>query len=236
MMGDLNLYTSSETAYQNLVSTPNTRARLNDPINRPGSWNTSAAFADVATQSPRLASLPDGGASGGLDSRFDFILVSDPILNGSKGIRYIPGSYTSFGNDGQHYNRALTDLPANTSVSAVMVQNLYNLSDHLPVVASFAFTPPHTLPNTVAGINSIDQEITVQNPFSNAVHLNLSPAIGGQRLVYQLVSIQGTTIQQGVLYPGTSTIEMTRDLATGLYFLQLKNELGESAIFKMTRL
>lgn len=37
MLGDFNLYTSAETAYQNLTNPANANARLNDPANRPGS-------------------------------------------------------------------------------------------------------------------------------------------------------------------------------------------------------
>ncbi len=143
MLGDFNLYTSNEVAYQNLTAPANNNARLNDPLNRPGSWDNNSNFTDIHTQSPRLAMLSDGGASGGLDSRFDFILVSDAILNGSKGLNYILGTYTAFGNDGKHYGVAITDMPSNTAVSPVIAQALYECSDHLPVFADLAFTPLH---------------------------------------------------------------------------------------------
>ena len=52
------------------------------------------------------------GASGGLDDRFDFILYSDDVLNGTNGVNYIPNSCKSIGNDGNHFNIAIID-PSN---------------------------------------------------------------------------------------------------------------------------
>ena len=46
--GDLNVYRSSEQAYQLLL---NAGVGLIDPINRPGNWNNNASFADIHTQS-----------------------------------------------------------------------------------------------------------------------------------------------------------------------------------------
>ena len=88
--GDMNVYTSEEPGYQQLLE------ELSDPINRPGSWHNNVDFADVHTQSPRLRQF-GGGVNGGMDDRFDQILLSPALLS-----RYLPGSYTSFGNDGNH--------------------------------------------------------------------------------------------------------------------------------------
>jgi hypothetical protein len=233
LMGDLNIYTSNEAAYQNLINPTNLLARLNDPINRPGNWNASAAFADVATQSLRLAALPDGGASGGLDSRFDFMLVSDPILNGSKGIRYIPGSYSAYGNDGQHYNKALTDLPANSSVAQSMAQRLYDMSDHLPVVASFAFTPLHLIPNSITEVNEGIRSIAAVNPFGSTIQLIRPTEQMGKAIGYRLVSIEGKVIEEGLLLPGEQKITLRAEVAGGLYFLQLHDEAGSTAFLKL---
>jgi hypothetical protein len=236
LMGDLNIYTSNEAAYQNLINPINLLARLNDPINRLGNWNASAAFADVATQSLRSAALPDGGASGGLDSRFDFILVSDPILNGSKGIRYIPGSYSAYGNDGQHYNKALIDLPANSSVAQSMAQRLYDLSDHLPVVASFAFTPLHLMPNSITEVTEVDEgirSIAAVNPFGSTIQLIRPTEQMGKAIGYRLISIEGKVIEEGLLMPGELKITLRAEVAGGLYFLQLRDEAGRTAFLKL---
>jgi len=73
--GDLNLYTSNESAYQELLD-PSNSIVLKDPIDRLGGWHNNASFQDIHTQSTRISNneFNDHGAGGGLDDRFDFIL------------------------------------------------------------------------------------------------------------------------------------------------------------------
>ncbi len=240
MLGDFNLYTSSEAAYQNLTSPANPNARLNDPLNRPGGWDNNSAFADIHTQSPRLAALSDGGASGGLDSRFDFILVSDAVLNGSRGMKYLPGSYKAFGNDGQHYGKALTDAPANTVVSAPIAQALYECSDHLPVLADFLFTPPHLLPATgitsAAGIGTLRDRIAVVNPFQHSLQLFPVNGYRFQRLSYQLLHMDGVLIMEGILFADASGIVLPFDTPPGAYMLWLQDDKGAQGVFRLIHL
>jgi hypothetical protein len=138
LTGDFNMYTSAEPAYQRLTEPGSDR--LEDPLNRPGSWNNNGSFADVHTQSPRTISL-DGGSGGGLDDRFDIILVRPEIMQGTGGLTYIPGSYHVPGNDGMHFNRSILDLPENNSAPDSILQALYAMSDHLPVLLDLEFDP-----------------------------------------------------------------------------------------------
>jgi endonuclease/exonuclease/phosphatase family metal-dependent hydrolase len=130
--GDMNLYTSTEPAFQEFIeSQADNSGRLYDPINSSGNWHDGAAFADVHTQSTREPDNGDGGASGGLDDRFDFLL---PTLNfqGESGWQYVPDSYTNLGNDGNHLNQSI-NAGANTAVPTEIANALYYASDHLPV-------------------------------------------------------------------------------------------------------
>ncbi|MCS7189035.1 MAG: hypothetical protein RMJ66_05340, partial [Bacteroidia bacterium] len=68
-MGDHNLYTDTEEAYQAL------RQVLVDP-GPAGAWSGNSTYAFFHTQSTRLQMLPDEGLGGGLDDRFDFIFFS----------------------------------------------------------------------------------------------------------------------------------------------------------------
>jgi len=130
--GDYNLYSSSEPAWTKLTgSETDNDGRSFDPINRVGSWHNSSSFADVHTQSPRLDNLGDGGSTGGLDDRFDFLLANDDMLDGS-GIAYIPGSYRAFGQDGNHFNKNIIDSPT-IPEGATVADALFRASDHLPV-------------------------------------------------------------------------------------------------------
>lgn len=139
LCGDLNVYSSSEPGFQKLVNSVHVAERFKDPVNALGAWNNSAQYAAVHTQSTRSSNTNSGCFSGGgLDDRFDFILVSDRVLNDPMAdVRYVSGSYKALGNDGMHFNKALTDAPVNNSVPSVVLTALYEMSDHLPVTAAF---------------------------------------------------------------------------------------------------
>ena len=132
--GDLNLYKSSEPAYDAIISLGT--YPLNDPL-QSGYWHNHSEFSSIHTQSTRTAQF-GGGASGGLDDRFDFIFFSDDVANGTNKVSYIPNSCIPFGNDGNHFNIALTDLPENTSIPDSVTEALYFMSDHLPVLCKVA--------------------------------------------------------------------------------------------------
>jgi len=104
--GDMNFYTNAEPAYQALINDGN--YPLNDPLPA-ANWHTNYSYRFYHTQSTRTASF-GGGSTGGMDDRFDFILFSDDVLNGTNGVEYLNGTCEAFGNDGLHYNDALIDL------------------------------------------------------------------------------------------------------------------------------
>lgn len=130
--GDMNIYGDYEAAYNTILNGGS--VNLYDPINAPGLWHANSFFANVHTQSPRTATLPDGGSNGGMDDRFDWIFVSDDVRSGHNYLKYIPNSYLALGNDGNHYNKSILDAPTNTSVPYNVLEALYYMSDHLPVV------------------------------------------------------------------------------------------------------
>jgi PKD repeat protein len=136
--GDLNLYTSAEPAYQALINSG--YYVLNDPLPA-GNWHANYTFRHIHTQSTRTASF-GGGATGGLDDRFDFILFSDDVLSGENGVNYIPNSCIAFGNDGNHFNSALIDLPVNPNIPDSVTNALYYMSDHLPVICDIRVENP----------------------------------------------------------------------------------------------
>jgi PKD repeat protein len=136
--GDLNLYNSSEPAYQALVN--GGYYVLNDPLPA-GNWHSNSNFSHIHTQSTRTTSF-GGGATGGMDDRFDFILFSDDVLTGENGVRYIDNTCIAFGNDGNHFNSALIDLPLNPNIPDSVTYALYYMSDHLPVICDIRVDHP----------------------------------------------------------------------------------------------
>jgi len=133
--GDFNIYSNSastEPAFNMLTgASDNNGGRLFDPIDRIGNWHNNSSFSDVHTQSPRTTSF-GGGANGGMDDRFDWLFVSESILNNQSRMVYIDDSYTAFGNDGNHFNDAINS-GNNFSVSEQIADALHDASDHLPV-------------------------------------------------------------------------------------------------------
>ena len=142
--GDFNLYTSTEPAYNTILNGGN--VLLLDPISSPGNWNNNSSFASIHTQSTRLNSLPDGGSYGGMDDRFDFLFFTNDLLTGANKLTYIANSYKAFGNDGNHYNKSINATPTNSAAPTNVIDALYYMSDHLPIVLK-AYLPANVSVN-----------------------------------------------------------------------------------------
>lgn len=126
--GDMNIYGPNEAAYTKLVGSSATR-RFIDPLGT--SWaRNDTRYAGIYTQCTRKTTIGTcgGGVDGGLDDRFDLILVSQQLAN-----RIVPGSLTPFGNDGVPRLNESIDEPVNQRVSAEMAAALKCASDHLPL-------------------------------------------------------------------------------------------------------
>jgi len=132
--GDFNLYSSDEPAYQLLLS-PNNLLQWQDPINAPGVWsNGNYPFKQILTQSTRSSSIFGDGAGGGMDDRFDFIMATDALMNAISPIHYSPNSYFALGNNGTCYNQSIINCDEDNDVPMYILNALYHMSDHLPVV------------------------------------------------------------------------------------------------------
>jgi hypothetical protein len=133
--GDFNIYDSGEPAYINMTSPDSGLAGVvHDPIDSVGNWHDASHYVAVHTQSTQKVAFA-GGATGGMDDRFDQILISDACDDGEC-ISYIVDSYTAFGNDGALYPSRLNNAinnPTNQAVPETTANALYYASDHLPV-------------------------------------------------------------------------------------------------------
>lgn len=133
--GDFNVYSANENAYQTLL---NYGVTLNDPISQEGEWHNNINYSNYHTQSTRTKYLSDGGSIGGMDDRFDFILISDDLLEGR--LSYEANSYYSVGQDGNHFNLSFNNIN-NSTVPSYVNNALYYMSDHLPVVMNLKYDP-----------------------------------------------------------------------------------------------
>jgi endonuclease/exonuclease/phosphatase family metal-dependent hydrolase len=176
--GDFNFYTSNEEGYQYLIDNSNPIVII-DPIDRPAPdfpdngvnyyenydstyfWNNST-FADVHSQSTRTSNsglIDDSGATGGLDDRFDFIMMSENF-NTSSELYYIQDSYQTIGNNGNCYNSYINNVNCSGEFSQTLREALIEFSDHLPVVMEIE-TPENTLSTSLLEeINFIGSNVT----------------------------------------------------------------------------
>ncbi len=213
--GDLNLYTSAEPAYITLTSggTP-----LYDPLNSPGIWGGNAQFATLHTQSVRINSYL-GGSGGGMDDRFDHILVSGDMLVGLNKIKYVQNSYWAYGQDGNRFNAELI-IPQNNSLPDSVLKAMYNMSDHLPVFMKIYIDPQMS---QVQKNNTHQHNIILYpNPTNQKVFIqSLSKILPKEIYITNLV---GSKVFPLIEIGENERIELDfSQLPSGIYFLYHKN-------------
>lgn len=213
VIGDFNLYRSTEPAYQLLKSVNSTvNGYVIDPIDMPGEWGVSS-YAQFHTQSPRAESF-GGGVSGGLDDRFDLILYSKSIANPG-GLEYVSNSTVAYGNDGQHYNKSINATPTNTAVSQEIADALYYASDHLPIIAEFKYLP--------ASVNELSTTYSsiYPNPVTNALQIQ-TEAIINQIFITDLSGKNVLNLNDNV-----STLDVS-NLNQGIYLMKIVTDKGDN--------
>jgi endonuclease/exonuclease/phosphatase family metal-dependent hydrolase len=142
--GDMNLYTGAEPAFTALL-TPQGTVNMEDPLNLGGADWYGAANAWVHTQSTRYSTIYSDGSGGGMDDRFDILLLSNGLMDGTGPMHLVPGSYKPLGNSGTCYNQSITECDA-TQTPFEILRSLYFMSDHLPITLTLA-------PGTGVGIH-----------------------------------------------------------------------------------
>jgi hypothetical protein len=240
--GDFNLYTSNEEAYVRLLDNSNPILMI-DPINRPAQpfpndgtdyfdpnnyninyfWRSNA-FADIHTQSTRTSNsgLIDGsGATGGLDDRFDFIMMSENF-NTSSDLFYINNSYKAYGNNGNCYNSYISNSSCSGTYSQALRNALIEFSDHLPVVMDIE-SPRNTLsvseiinPIKIFGSNVIDQYLDINLTTTLSVHkVSIYNQMG--QLVQEHLLTEQDIAQRRIRLD-------VKHLSEGVYYMKVKNQ------------
>ncbi len=228
VMGDYNVYTNTEAGFSNLVLNTNAINKLVDPINRLGAWNNNSTFADIHTQSTH-STQTGGFSSGGMDDRFDILLCTKSLLQDSLKMYYVPGTYKAVGNDGQHFNLAINDAPLNTSVPSTVLGALYNMSDHLPIVADFAIKPMKPLPQGVEGIKKKrTSEIQIENPVKSNLNIHVSAFYLNENLKFELYNLNAQKIESFEIRfdDNDKKYEWKNSSLKGMYILNIIDEDG----------
>jgi hypothetical protein len=220
LAGDFNLYTSSEPAFQRLLDNESTVTFV-DPINRIGSWHTNIDYLDVFTQSTRTSSSL-GGASGGFDDRFDFIMTSDNMLSNSE-LYYDNGSYQVYGNNNNPscFNQEINSSSCSGSEFSVTIRNaLYNFSDHLPV--TLQLNTDQSL-----GVNRTSEQIPLSLIRGNIIVDELTLKVNFGLISSRYIIIYNTLGQKVKTIAIDNSVLITEDLSTlanGLYYLLIEND------------
>lgn len=193
--GDYNLSGSATTAYQNLINTSQGEPEMNDPIQQSGNWGNNASFASIHTQSAQTSSTSSNcAAPGGLDDRYDLILLSDSFMASSGTLSYLPNSYEAIGQDGNRFGQAINQ-PTNNSVPTAVAQSLQKASDHLPVSLSLSVDQ-----NTTTSSITVSSDLTICQ--GDTVQLNASANSPVEW--WPSNSLSCTNCQDPLAYPTTS--------------------------------
>lgn len=215
IMGDFNMYRASETGYQLLTRTySNSESLFVDPLSRVGGvgeWNGNSQYARFHTQSTHRYSN-ECFSSGGMDDRFDFILMSDEIYMGFNKIKYIDNSYYAVGNDGNHFNQSI-DQNGNVSVPANVLEALFDVSDHLPVTMKMNLY-------TQWGVE--DQEMVgfrmYPNPVGDVITVETQITMPLQH--YEITNLLGQSLMSGRIDSEKQQIDVS-GIPDGMYFLRV---------------
>ena len=237
IMGDFNMYSSTESGYRLLTqSYANPDILFVDPlslVNGVGYWHGRQQFAPFHTQSTRGWSDNPCHSGGGMDDRFDMILMSDEIYMGFNSLRYVNGSYTAVGNDGNHFNQSINSGYNNT-VPAEVLNALYNNSDHLPITMRIK-----VYGNLGVEEQSLEelQATLAPNPATDRVMVSFYNPTDSQ-VRFELMSLQGQIIATDAssFGQGSHQFEMSLpDVAPGFYLIRVSHNNGWCQTLKLIK-
>lgn len=213
--GDFNIFSSNEAAFQKLID-KSTSGYVIDMMNVTGNWSDDPAFNSVCTHSTT-----------DLDTRLDMILISQGLQD-KGGVDYLNDSYKIFGNDGNHFNKAVNN-GANTWFlnDASIGTALVTAADHLPIYADFAFGVSTSADNKNSLPAQFELAQNYPNPFNPATNISYTlPAAGLVTLkVYDLLGREVETLVNEYKQPGYYSSQfsiMNSQLSSTVYFYQLK--------------
>jgi len=196
VMGDFNFYNGNEPGFLKLLeSQPDNDGRLYDPLGLQGiMWQDNVSIIGAWTQSPCKTGdvgCAAGASTGGMDDRFDLILPTYNLNDGS-GVELLASTYVAVGNDGLHHNNSIVDPPT-IPEGAAYASALHSVSDHLPVRVDLSLPAMLSLSPVSLAFGSVITGATAALPLETG-----NPAsIPGETLHYTLTAPAGFSAPAG---------------------------------------
>lgn len=219
--GDFNFYNSEEEAYQEILSDSHP-ILLYDPLFEEGNWHENPAFQHIHTQATRASNRGfSTGASGGMDDRFDFIFLSKNLQDTSSLLYYVPDSYYAYGNNENCYKKSINDPSCTGVFSAEQREDLYWMSDHLPVVLELE--SQQAFLNVEDFAWEEDQIQILQNPTQNKeLKIFIPETHLSQELAFDLYNLLGQKVWalQDKYWTSESHFNL-EFLDSGIYYLKI---------------
>ncbi|MCK5168300.1 MAG: T9SS type A sorting domain-containing protein [Bacteroidales bacterium] len=223
VLGDFNVYTPTESAFQNLIDPDNSLYTFYDPADQIGEWSSNFDYRYYHTQSTHTTG--DCFSTGGMDDRFDFILTSNYIMNGTDHYKYIVDSYKTIGQDGSRFNSSL-NTTSNSVVPNTVAQALYNMSDHLPVYLELEIDQNPGEPLKIIDSKIENINVFYNNPASDYLNLNVYPGFRKDVRI-EIFSIQGVKLYSKQISNNITSIEEQINVSgfqNGTYVLYISDQ------------
>lgn len=238
--GDLNVYSSNEPAYIELLDNTNAII-LKDPIDRPCEtmpndgvnywgafwpghssyvpkgdlkyfWQDNPDFKDIHTQNPKT----------NLDDRFDFILPSANILNSNSSLTYVANSYKAYGNNGNCFDIAINNPTCSGTYSQAIRDALFAFSDHLPVVMELE---AKAIPLSIEDFKQNSISISGSNITSSFLSIQINEVlINSEIIIYNQLGqmVKNIAINPQSVFNNQLNIDVS-SLNKGIYIINTKN-------------
>ncbi|MCS6822909.1 MAG: T9SS type A sorting domain-containing protein [Cytophagaceae bacterium] len=232
--GDFNFKTATEPGFARLCFEG--AYPFKDPVNMITKWNNNPSVAYQHTQSAQLNSSElSCTIGGGLDDRFDLILMSENILSGGNRVQYARNSYRPIGNDGKHLNKAINDGP-NTSVPADVLAALHGMSDHLPVQSKLVLYYNPLVPPAYS-VDGVHENFITEKAFSIYPNpANSYITIISKNIIRANLSIKdvfGSTLHTAEFSGDEESVDISR-LSQGVYFIHITTD-NQTEVIKIIK-
>ncbi|MEI6594199.1 MAG: T9SS type A sorting domain-containing protein [Bacteroidota bacterium] len=245
MMGDFNLRSSSESGYNQMVTSTDTTFRFCDPpfaidkvFTYPASWQGSATYAAYQTTSTRMDLIhPNScGTDGGAKDWYDHILFSPWMVNGVNYMSYVPHSYKTIGNDGKRMSISINDSTTygkNLSAPADVINSIFQLSNKYPIVSSIIVksnttgNSPNDPQESITGIAELSFDanaISISNPSGNILSVRINEKLLDKKMEISIRDISGKEFLKLEMHTESllsHTIDIS-NLPKGFYFISFK--------------